>query len=40
MKKDGGDMQIKATSITMEAQSITISASGTLAAEGKQIRLN
>lgn len=40
MSRTGGDLQITATSITLEAQSITIKASGALTATGKPIRLN
>jgi phage baseplate assembly protein V len=40
MSKNGGDMQIKATSITLDASSITLKASGTLTASGKPIKLN
>jgi uncharacterized protein involved in type VI secretion and phage assembly len=40
MRKNGGDMQLKATSITLDATSITIKASGTLTAKGTTIELN
>jgi phage baseplate assembly protein V len=40
MSQNGGDMQIKATSITLDATSITLNASGTLTASGKPIKLN
>jgi uncharacterized protein involved in type VI secretion and phage assembly len=40
LSKDGGQMHLKATSITIEADSITINASGGLTAKGKPIRLN
>jgi phage baseplate assembly protein V len=40
MSRNGGDMQVKATSITLDATSITLKASGTLTAEGTQIKLN
>jgi phage baseplate assembly protein V len=40
MSKDGSDMQIKATSITLDAKSITLKASGTLKATGSPIQLN
>lgn len=40
MRKNGGEMRLKATSITLEASSITLTASGELTATGKQIKLN
>jgi phage baseplate assembly protein V len=40
MSKSGGDMHIKATSITLDATTITINASSTLTATGKPIKLN
>jgi uncharacterized protein involved in type VI secretion and phage assembly len=38
--KAGGTLALKATSITIEATTISISATGSLAATGKPIRLN
>ncbi len=40
LRENGGEMQLKATSITMEASSITLKASGTLTAKGNPIELN
>jgi phage baseplate assembly protein V len=40
MTKNGGDMQIKATSITLDATTITIKASSTLTGSGNPIKLN
>jgi len=40
MRKNGGDMQIKATSIMLDATTITIKASGALTAKGTPIELN
>jgi phage baseplate assembly protein V len=40
MSKNGGDMQIKATSITLDATTITIKASSTLTGSGNPIKLN
>ena len=40
LRESGGEMQLKATSITMEASSITIKASGGLTAKGSPIELN
>jgi phage baseplate assembly protein V len=40
MSRNGGDMQVKATSITLDAGSITLKASGQLTASGTPIKLN
>jgi uncharacterized protein involved in type VI secretion and phage assembly len=40
MSKNGGDLQVKATTITLDATTINIKASGTLTASGKPIKLN
>jgi len=40
LRQAGGEMQLKATSITLDAGSITLKASGTLTASGTPIKLN
>jgi uncharacterized protein involved in type VI secretion and phage assembly len=40
LRESGGEMQLKATAITLEASSITLKASGSLTAKGNPIELN
>lgn len=40
LSQSGGEMKLKATSITLDADSITLKASGTLTASGTPIKLN
>ncbi len=40
LRRDGGEMHLKATAITLEASTIDLTASGALTAKGKPIKLN